>query len=161
MFEIEVNGKMIEAKPGEMLLSTLRRNGINVPTLCHMEGLAPTGACRLCVVEVEGRPGLIPSCSFPVIEGLKVKTHSPRAMRARRTIVELLLANHPDECLYCSRNNNCELQSLAAELGVDQRLYSGSKNDYKIDASSPSIVRTMSRPLTAFRSSHSSSSRPR
>ncbi|HPQ68597.1 MAG TPA: NADH-dependent [FeFe] hydrogenase, group A6 [bacterium] len=141
MFEIEVNGKMIEAKPGEMLLSTLRRNGINVPTLCHMEGLAPTGACRLCVVEVEGRPGLIPSCSFPVIEGLKVKTHSPRAMRARRTIVELLLANHPDECLYCSRNNNCELQSLAAELGVDQRLYSGSKNDYKIDASSPSIVR--------------------
>lgn len=141
MFEIEVNGKMIEAKPGEMLLTTLRRNGINVPTLCYMEGLPPTGACRLCVVEVEGRPNLIPSCSFPVVEGLKVKTHSPRAMRARRTIIELLLANHPDDCLYCLRNNNCELQSLAVELGVDQRLYSGGKNDYKIDASSPAIIR--------------------
>jgi NADH-quinone oxidoreductase subunit G/NADP-reducing hydrogenase subunit HndD len=141
MIPIEVNGKTIEAKDGEMLLATLRRNGVHVPTLCHMDGLPPSGACRMCVVEVEGRPALAPSCALPVTPGLKVKTHSPRATAARRMIVELLLANHPDDCLYCARNNNCDLQSLAAELGVRQRVYSGVKNDYKIDASSPSLVR--------------------
>jgi NADP-reducing hydrogenase subunit HndD len=142
MVQIEVNGKTIEAKPGEMLLTTLRRHGIHVPTLCHMEGLTPTGACRLCVVELEGRPGLVPSCAFPVTPGLKVRTHSPRAVQARKIIVELLLANHPDDCLYCTRNNNCELQELAATLGVRQRQYSGGgRNRHYVDPSSPSIVR--------------------
>jgi NADH-quinone oxidoreductase subunit G/NADP-reducing hydrogenase subunit HndD len=141
MIPIEVNGKTIEAKPGEMLLQSLRRAGVHVPTLCFMENLFPSGACRMCVVEVEGRPNLVPSCAFPVAPGLKVKTHSPRAMNARKTIIELLLANHPDDCLYCTRNNNCSLQELAAELGVRQRLYAGTKNDYKIDNSSPSISR--------------------
>ena len=141
MITIEVNGKSIEAKPGEMLLASLRRAGINVPTLCHMEDLFPSGACRMCVVEVEGRPNLVPSCATPVAPNMKVQTHSPRAMQARRTIIELLLANHPDDCLYCVRNNNCELQRLAAELGVRQRIYSDVKNDYKIDISSPAIVR--------------------
>jgi NADH-quinone oxidoreductase subunit G/NADP-reducing hydrogenase subunit HndD len=141
MIPIEVNGKTIEAKPGEMLLETLRRHGIHVPTLCHLKDLAPSGACRMCVVEVEGRPALAPSCALPVTPGLKIRTHSPRATEARRMIVELLLANHPDECLYCNRNNNCDLQRLAADLGVRQRIYAGVKNNYKIDASSPSIVR--------------------
>ncbi|MDP8225846.1 MAG: NADH-dependent [FeFe] hydrogenase, group A6 [Candidatus Lernaella stagnicola] len=141
MVQIEVNGKTIEAKPGEMLLTTLRRNGINVPTLCHIEGLFPSGSCRMCVVEVEGRPGLVPSCAFPVSPGLKVKTHSPRAVTARKTIIELLLANHPDDCLYCARNNTCELQKLAADLGVRHRVYHGTKSEYHIDASSPAIVR--------------------
>jgi len=141
MMQIEVNGKTIEAKPGEMLLQSLRRAGIHVPTLCHMENLFPSGACRMCVVEVEGRPNLVPSCAFPVVPGIKVKTHSPRAMNARKTIIELLLANHPDDCLYCTRNSNCSLQELSAELGVRQRLYAGVKNDYKIDQSSPSITR--------------------
>ncbi|NLH48016.1 MAG: 4Fe-4S binding protein [Myxococcales bacterium] len=141
MITIEVNGKPIEAKPGEMLLTSLRRAGIHVPTLCHMEGLFPSGACRMCVVEVEGRPSLMPSCAFPVVPGLKVKTHSPRATDARRTIIELLLANHPDDCNFCVRNTDCELQRLAAELGIRQRVYMGAKNDYKMDVSSPSIVR--------------------
>jgi NADH-quinone oxidoreductase subunit G/NADP-reducing hydrogenase subunit HndD len=141
MIPIEVNGKTIEAKPGEILLETLRRNGIQVPTLCHMDGLPPSGACRMCVVEVEGRPALAPACALPVGPGLKIKTHSTRATAARRMIVELLLANHPDDCLYCTRNNDCQLQSLAADLGVRQRNYAGLKNDYKIDMSSPSVVR--------------------
>ncbi len=138
---ITVNDKAIEAKPGEMLLTALRRAGIRVPTLCAMEGLLPTGACRMCVVEVEGMRGLVPSCAFPVREGMKVQTHSQRAVRARKTIVELLLANHPDDCLYCSRNGNCQLQELAAELGVRQRRYQGARNPMRLDMSSPSIVR--------------------
>ena len=141
MFDIEVNNKKVEAESGEMLLSTLRRAGLHVPTLCNLEGMLPTGACRMCVVDVEGAPNLVPSCAFPVREGMKVKTHSARAVRARKTIVELLLANHPDDCLYCARNGNCQLQSLAENLGVRQRRYSGAKNETKIDTSSPSVVR--------------------
>jgi len=139
---IEANGRKIEAKPGEMLLETLRRAGIHVPTLCHIDGLFPSGACRMCVVEIEGRPNLIPSCACPVTDGMKVETHSPRAIRARKTIIELLLANHPDDCLYCVRCDDCELQSMAAELGVRQRRYgNANKRRYFEDRSSPSIVR--------------------
>ena len=141
MISIEVNGRSLEANPGETVLTALRRAGIQVPTLCHLEGLLPTGACRLCVVEVEGQRNLVPSCAFPVAAGMKVKTHSPRAIRARKTIVELLLANHPDDCNYCVRNRDCQLQSLAHEFGVRQRLYAGARSEYKLDMSSPSLVR--------------------
>jgi len=138
---IEVNKKPLRVREGEMLLAALRRAGINVPTLCEVPDLLPSGACRLCVVEVEGRPNLAPSCATPVAAGMKVMTHSPRAVRARKTIVELLLANHPDDCLYCFRNGTCKLQRLAEELGVRQRRYVGAKSDLKIDLASPSIVR--------------------
>lgn len=141
MVTIEVNNRKIQAKEGEMLLGALKRAGIKVPTLCHMEGLFPSGACRMCVVEVEGQRGLLPSCAYPVQEGMKVRTHSPRAVRARKTIIELLLANHPDDCLYCVRNRDCQLQELAEEHGVRQRRFTGEKNTYKVDMSSPSIVR--------------------
>ncbi len=141
MINIEVNGQTIAAEKGEMLLTALRRAGIRVPTLCHVDGLSPTGACRICVVEIEGQRGLVPSCAFPVAEGMKVRTHSPRAVQSRKTIVELLLANHPDDCLYCNRNGNCRLQDLAEELGVRQRRFAGDRTRHHIDASSPSIVR--------------------
>jgi iron-only hydrogenase group A len=138
---LEINGRPAEAASGEMLLTVLRRAGIKVPTLCHLDGLPPTGACRMCAVEVEGQRGLVPSCAFPVAQGMKVKTHSPRAVQARRTIIELLLANHPDDCLYCVRNQNCELQRLAEELGVRQRRFAGDRTRHTVDGSSPSIVR--------------------
>lgn len=141
MVRIEVNGRTIEAKKNEMLLDSLKRAGIIVPTLCNVDGLFPTGACRMCVVEIEGRPGLTPSCACPVTEGMKVQTHSPKVVQARKTIIELLLANHPDDCLYCVRSEDCELRGLAAELGVRQRRYSGSKRRLKEDTSSPSIER--------------------
>jgi NADH-quinone oxidoreductase subunit G/NADP-reducing hydrogenase subunit HndD len=139
--KIEVNGKSIEAKKGEMLLAALRRAGIKVPTLCSMENLLPSGACRVCVVDVEGQRNLVPSCAYPVADGMKVQTHSARAIRARKTIIELLLANHPDDCLYCVRNASCQLQAMAEELGVRERRYTGAKSEWKIDSSSPSIVR--------------------
>jgi NADH-quinone oxidoreductase subunit G/NADP-reducing hydrogenase subunit HndD len=141
MITIEVNGRSIPAEKGEMLLSALRRTGIKVPTLCHIDGLNASGACRMCVVEVEGQRGLVPSCAFPVAEGMKIRTHSPRAVAARKTIVELLLANHPDDCLYCNRNGNCRLQYLAGELGVRQRRFAGDRTRHRIDGSSLSIVR--------------------
>jgi NADH-quinone oxidoreductase subunit G/NADP-reducing hydrogenase subunit HndD len=95
----------------------------------------------MCVVEVEGLRALVPSCAYPAAEGMKVRTHSSRAVEARKAIVELLLANHPDDCNYCKRNGSCELQTLASDLWVRQRRYGTSRDHHKIDLSSPSIVR--------------------
>ncbi|MHB8951404.1 MAG: NADH-dependent [FeFe] hydrogenase, group A6 [Pirellulaceae bacterium] len=140
MTHIEVNNRTLEAHCDDTLLSCMKRHGLSVPTLCHMDGLPPSGACRMCVVEVEGMPNLVPSCAFPVRDGLRVFTHSRKVVEARRTIVELLLADHPDDCLYCARSGNCQLQSLADELGVRRR-FRGARSERPIDVSSRSIVR--------------------
>lgn len=145
LFTIEVNNNPITARRGETVLECLNRNGIQVPTLCHMQGYSPTGACRICVVEVEGRPELIPSCSHPVEEWMRIKTHSPRVIRARKTIVELLLSNHPDDCLFCERDSNCELQDLAIGLNIRERRFTGKKNSQKKDYASTSILRDPSK----------------
>ncbi|HPT03857.1 MAG TPA: [FeFe] hydrogenase, group A [Bacteroidales bacterium] len=141
IFNIEVNNKTIKAQKGDTILMALKSNGIKVPTLCHMEDFKATGSCRMCVVEVEGKPNLIPACSYPVEEWMRIWTHSPKVIHARKTIVELLLSNHPDDCLYCERNGNCELQKLAIELNVRERRFPGKKNKYKTDPSSASIIR--------------------
>ncbi len=141
MISVDINGKTFEATAGETILSVLNRNGIKVPTLCNMKNFFPSGACRICVVEVEGSPRLQTSCSYPVSNGMKIKTHSPRVIEARKTIVELLLSNHPDDCLFCVRNSNCELQSLSKEYHVVERRIHGVKNNHKMDFSSLSIIR--------------------
>ncbi|HOY30545.1 MAG TPA: NADH-dependent [FeFe] hydrogenase, group A6 [Bacteroidales bacterium] len=138
---IEINGKKYQAEKGETILTVLNRNGIKVPTLCHMKNFIPSGACRMCVVELEGSAKLVSSCSFPVSDGMKINTHSPRVLDARKTIVELLLSNHPDDCLYCVRNANCELQQLSKEYHVVDRRIHGIKNKHKMDHSSLSIIR--------------------
>jgi iron-only hydrogenase group A len=140
-FQIEVNNKKLEARQGETILEVLNRNGLQVPTLCHIKDMIPTGSCRMCVVELENNGRLVPSCSFPASPEMKIKTHSPRVVEARKTIVELLLSNHPDDCLYCVRNENCELQSLSRELHVTERRIKGGKNSLSIDRSSASLVR--------------------
>lgn len=140
-FPIEVNNKIIVARKGETILEALTRNGLKVPTLCHIADLNPTGSCRMCVVEVEGKRNLITACSHPVEEWMKIKTHSPRVVNARKTNVELLLSNHPDDCLYCERNGNCELQSFAEDLNIRERRFPGKKNKLKADPSGSSIIR--------------------
>jgi iron-only hydrogenase group A len=145
LFTIQVNNKKIKAEKGETILSALNRNGIIIPTLCRMKDFTPTGACRMCVVEVEGRERLVTACSQPVEEWMKIKTHSPRVIQARKTIVELLLSNHPDDCLYCDRNLNCELQRLAEELNIRERRIRGKKIKPRLDQSSPAIVRELSK----------------
>ena len=139
--QIEVNGRQVNAAQGEMLLHALRRAGIEVPTLCNYEGLTPAGACRICVVEVEGQRSLVPSCAFPVSAGMKVNTQTDRIVDARRTIVELLLADHPDDCLFCERNGNCQLRALAESFGIRRRRFFGQRDTYPVDSSGESIVR--------------------
>jgi len=141
MFNIEIDGRNVQAGDGETILAVCKREGIKIPTLCFIEGLTPSGACRMCIVEVEGFPGLIPSCSYPVKEGMKIKTSTPKILNARRTIVELLLSDHPDDCLYCLRNGQCELQKLARDMDVKRLSFSKVKTKRPSDVSSPSIVR--------------------
>ena len=144
-FTIEVNNRRIIAEKGETILSALNRNGIIIPTICRMKEFTPTGACRMCVVEIEGKDRLVTACSQPVEEWMKIQTHSPRVIRARKTIVELLLSNHPDDCLYCERNLDCELQRLADQLQVRERRIRGRKIKPRLDQSSPAIVRELSK----------------
>ena len=123
MFEITVNNRVIDAEEWETILSALTRVGIRVPTLCHLPDLPPMGACRICIVEVEGAEGdgLVPSCSYPVAEGMRIFTNSRKVINARRTLLELLLSNHPDDCLYCQKSRDCRLRTLAEEYGVRER----------------------------------------
>jgi iron-only hydrogenase group A len=138
---IEVNNQKLTAERGETVLEVLKRNGIKVPTLCHLKDMMPTGACRICVVEQRKTGRLIPSCSQPVEEGMDILTNSPKVNEARKTIIELLLSNHPDDCLYCGRNLNCELQTLSTTYDVRERKIRGEKNDHHLDLSSASLVR--------------------
>ncbi len=141
MVDVEVNARAVRARKGETILEACRRAEAKVPTLCNIPGLPPSGACRMCVVEVEGTAGLVPSCSQPVAAGMRVHTHSPQVINARRRIIELLLSDHPDECLYCVRHGDCELQQLAREYGVTRRLFRGTRLQRERDVSGPSIVR--------------------
>ncbi|HSW29150.1 MAG TPA: NADH-dependent [FeFe] hydrogenase, group A6 [Longimicrobiales bacterium] len=143
MIGFQADGRSIKANPGETLLTALRREGIHIPTLCHMEDMLPSGACRLCIVEVEGSGALVPACSYPVAADMAIHTRSPRVLEARKTIVELLLANHPDDCLYCSRSGKCDLQSLSVQLDVRQRAFPAlpGPQQVELDMSSPSLVR--------------------
>ena len=138
---ILLNDKSVVARKGETILELTKRMGIKIPTLCYLKDMFPSGACRMCVVEVEGYRNLLTACSYPVMEGMKIQTHSQRVLEARQMIVELLLSNHPDDCLYCHRNKNCELQTLAENLNVRERRLSGAKNMQFVDQSSQSIVR--------------------
>jgi iron-only hydrogenase group A len=141
LFNIEINGRQVSAKKGETILSVINRVGIKVPTLCYLSSLSLAGACRMCVVEVEGLSHLVPACSHPVEEWMQIHTHSPRVLNARKAILELLLANHPDDCLYCDRNGSCELQALSDELQVRERKYIEKRRHIQIDKACPSIER--------------------
>ena len=140
-----IDGHQVEMLPNDTILSAAQRQGIYIPTLCHLDGFSPTGACRFCVVEMEGRPALIPSCTYPAEAGLNIQTHSARVIEARRTIIGLLLADHPGDCLACARSDSCRLQELAAELDVRQRRSYTARPHHELDTASPSITRETSK----------------
>ena len=138
---ITIDGKVIAASKNESLLKACQAAGINVPSLCYHPELRTEGSCRVCMVEVEGQRTLVPSCVFPISEGMVVKTNSKRVLDARRTVVELLLANHPNDCLTCQKSGNCELQKIAADLNVRKIRFDGEKKALPLDCNNPSLVR--------------------
>jgi iron-only hydrogenase group A len=141
---IEINEKKFSVPLGTTILEACRQNQIHIPTLCHHEDLCVAGVCRICVVEVEGMRTLQASCAFPITAPIKIKTTSKHVRKARKHIIDLLLSEHYGECYSCFRNNNCELQSLAKEYGVDHYNFGHIQNPrYKIDNSSFSVIRDM------------------
>ncbi|MBM3498449.1 MAG: 2Fe-2S iron-sulfur cluster binding domain-containing protein [Armatimonadetes bacterium] len=140
-FTITINGQEVQAGAGMTVLEAAQQAGVHIPTLCYHPDLPPMGACRVCLVEIQGERTLQPSCSFPVREGMVVQTHSPAVRKARRTVVELLLSDHPSDCVVCDRNGNCELQSLAEELGIREVRVRVEPRGLEVDDTSVSVVR--------------------
>ncbi|WP_138204539.1 NADH-dependent [FeFe] hydrogenase, group A6 [Haloimpatiens lingqiaonensis] len=148
MINLTIDGERVEVEKGTSILDAAKKLNINIPTLCHMymnngEVRNCKGTCRVCIVEQEGRGKLIPSCSVEATDGMVIKTHSPRVIKTRRTIVELLLSDHPNDCLQCERNGQCELQKIAEDLGIRKNRFQGEISEYPIDDSSNVIVREM------------------
>lgn len=141
---IELNGEKLQVPLGKTILEICRENNVHIPTLCYHEDLCIAGNCRMCVVEVEGMRTLQAACAFPVTGPIKIKTFSDKVRKARKHILDLMLSEHYGECYSCVRNNNCELQSLAREYGVDSYEFGHVKESrFDVDRSSYAVVRDM------------------
>ncbi|SHJ75581.1 NADH-dependent [FeFe] hydrogenase, group A6 [Tepidibacter formicigenes] len=138
---INIDGIDYKVPKGISVLEAARMLNIEIPSLCYLKDINEIGACRVCVVEVEGSRNLQASCVYPVRDGIKIKTNTERVRRARKSAVTLLLSNHHRECLTCIRNLNCELQNLADNLGVRNIPYTGEMNDYGFNDNNPAIQR--------------------
>jgi len=141
MVNLKINGQAVSVPEGYTVLQAAREAGIDIPTLCYLKDISETGSCRMCVVEIVGARALQAACVYPVAEGIEVLTHSPKVKKARKSTLELILSNHDRKCLTCTRNQKCELQALCDELGITDIPFDGVRNEYDVDALSPSIVR--------------------
>ena len=145
MVNVKINDIAVQVPEGSTILEAAKVAGVKIPTLCYLKGINEIGACRVCLVEVKGARGLCAACVYPVNEGMEVYTSTAKVLESRKTTVELILSDHKKDCLNCVRNNNCELQDLAMELGCDAHRFNGVTNDYPIDATTPYIVRDNSK----------------
>lgn len=138
---LTIDNVTVEVPQGATVLEAAKKAGIKIPTLCYLEDVQAIGACRVCMVEVEGARSLLASCVTPAADGMKVHTNSKKAREGRRTVVELLLSDHTGDCQVCDRNDDCELQALARDLGIREVTYPGEKSRQYIDESTPALVR--------------------
>lgn len=145
MINLTINNKAIQAEEGTTIFEAAKQHNILIPHFCYMENVHQIGSCRICVVEVEGGKTLMASCVTAVKEGMIVHTNSERVRNVRKVIYELMLSDHPKECLSCWRNQNCELQDLGNLIQISEFRYEGAKSKDIIDSSSPSIVRDSSK----------------
>ncbi len=144
LVSVTIDGKDHKVPLGTTIIEAARQLGIRIPTLCHHPDLCVAGVCRVCVVEVENQRTLQASCAFPITAPIKVHTHTAKVRQARRHVIDLLLSTHYGECYSCKRNNNCELQALANEYGVDFYRFGHVKQSrFPVDHSSYSVVRDM------------------
>jgi formate dehydrogenase alpha subunit len=143
---ITINDKTVIAKEGITIMDAAKQVGIKIPALCSMPELGfQPGACRICVVEVIGNPALVASCVYPIRRNMKIYTHSNRVLEARRMILELLLANHPLDCMTCEKSGSCLLEELAYELGVKKSRFIQNRENKLIDDNNPFILRDMNK----------------
>jgi len=141
MPEITINNKKLNVENGTTILQAAKAAEIEIPTLCHLEGKTPLGACRVCLVEVEGSTNLLASCATPVREGMNISTNSQKVRHARKTVVELLLSEHKGECQYCDRSDDCELRELAHKLGIREERFHVEEKAAPLDETTAALVR--------------------
>lgn len=141
MTNIYIDGKPYQVEPGQTIMQAADKLGYHIPRLCYHPKLSIEGACRVCIVEVEGMRTYVASCAYPISEGMKIITNSEDIRKARRDIIELILDNHPMDCHICDRSSNCELQRLANSMGIRTRHFQGERKRYEKDISSNSIIR--------------------
>ncbi len=151
---VTINGRTIAVSPGSTILSACQQADVRIPTLCHHPDQAVKAACRICVVEVAGHRVLQPACSYPVSEGMVISTATPAVREARRTILELMLANHPADCLQCPRSFTCELQRLASELNVRETPFPSGVRQHRTDQSTVSLRRVPDKCINCRRCVH-------
>jgi NADH dehydrogenase/NADH:ubiquinone oxidoreductase subunit G len=138
---IYINNNPYKVEDGQTIMQCADKLGFHIPRLCYHPQLSIEGACRVCIVEVEGMRNYAASCTFPVKDGMRIHTNTKELRTARRDIVELILDNHPEDCHICERDGNCELQRLAYAIGIRHRHFEGEKKHYEKDLSSHSVVR--------------------
>jgi len=137
---VRIDGELVTAQEGQTVLEAARANGKKIPTLCHLQGLHPVGACRVCVVELAGTERLIPACTTPIQEGMSIRTTSAKLSLYRKMAVELLLVERNHICSSCVSNGHCELQSLARTLGITHVRYSYNNPRLPVDMTHPRFV---------------------
>jgi iron-only hydrogenase group A len=145
MITLTINNCPVTVNEGATILDAAKAAGIRIPTLCHFEGKPAQGACRVCLVEIKGAKTLSASCATPVANGMEIFTNTRRVREARRTVVELMLSEHDGNCQTCNRNDDCELQSIAREMGISEVRYEGERAKSQIDDSTPALVRDNSK----------------
>lgn len=151
MVHLKINGIPVEVPSNYTIIQAAKVAKIEIPSLCYLKDINCIGACRVCVVEVKGRKGLIASCVYPVEEGMEVFTNTPKVRASRKTTIELILSTHHKKCLSCVRGNNCELQKLAFDYGVDEDRFKAEEPIYEIDDESPYIVRDNNKCIQCMR----------
>ena len=138
---ITIDGQSIQASEGQTILQVARQHGIRIPTLCYHKDLSPTGNCRICVVEVAKQRFLQAACVTQVWEGMEILTNSPKAVQSRKLSLELMLANHPQDCITCDVSGECELQDLAYEYQVSVPTWGSKGGRYPADSDPNPFIR--------------------
>ena len=137
MIHATIDGKAVCVPEGSTILEAAQSVGVNIPTLCWLKNVTPEASCRMCMVEIKGMPKLVTACSYPIAEGYDILTRSERVIEARRSILDLLLSNHPTNCFSCPGNGDCKLQNYCYEYGVEKTSYPGEMIEKPIDDSNP------------------------
>ena len=145
MLSININGNPYTAPAGMTILEAAKENGIEIPTLCYLKDYSPIGACRVCVVEVEGSRTLVGSCHTPIAEGMIVRTHTPRVVETRKVLIELMMASHPDSCIICNKANICGLRKLCADYDIGLPRFRLRKHFFQVEEENTAIIRDMSK----------------
>jgi len=145
MVNLKINGIPVSVPEDYTILQAAKEANIEIPTLCYLKDINCIGSCRICVVEVKGRPGLVAACVSPVAEGMEVLTNTPKVRQSRKTTLELILSNHRKKCLSCVKSGDCELQRLSKEYNADEDHFESDSTEYEIDNLSPYLVRDNSK----------------